>query len=524
MPPAMQQPTPQTFDDLMASGSDLIDMPDLAPHFGAFVEEPHRPGVSAQLLSVLWMCSRLWALSLLTFGLTSPLLLLIVGSFTLVGGQVCVLPHGAATIAYTVFGGLVGGAALLGPLVWAYGLHKQFLVSFGVYALLKISTDAILLSQQVKFRMQLGTAQIVLYWLVGGTYHFRCLQGTSVCRAVQHFASFVCLVAASGITMHFVFRIIESLAFLYAYRLLVHPLWYWLCIRVCGWLVAYGWTNAQGRFPMLAVPFVFLITKCYIGRYVSNQLPFEQFVVANVVLAVLELLQYMTYPLRRRILKNLWPAGKALPKNAAPRTLIHCAGASPLTAHACSKSLQRASSSRFDPSSPQCSSDNPLTRSVVPPAQEPISPASQESRAFTKPLASGLVPAAQSSCPPAGELLVDTLHVATLLADVVLEPLVILQSSACKLLFFWFHNVEDPDYTRIASETAVLLSVQALLAICIIWWTRYRHNLSVPEITQNIGFRRCVIALVCLTVSVCLTPLRSMTVASEGLDYSFPIC
>ena len=423
-------------------------------------------------------------------------------------------------------GGRGGGAALLGPLVWAYGLRRPFLVSFAVYALLKIATDVALVVLQSEQRVQVSTAQIVLYWLVGGTYHFRRLQGTSVRLAVLYFAPFVCLVTASGVTMHFVFAVVQSPTFLYTYRLLVHPLWYWLCIRVCGWLVAYGWTNARDEFSILAVPFVFLITKCYIGRYVSSQLPFEQFVIANVVLAVLELVQYMTYMLRRTYLQQLVPKGKALAKREATHTMIHCtaSGVSPLpTSHARNES--HAPFSGADSSSAPPIPVNPLTGGVVPLAQDSPRAAAQEPPSSAKPLISGVVPVArESSRPPARELLVDTLHVATLLADVVLEPLVILQASTCKFLFFWLHDVEDPDHTRVISEAAVILGLQASLAICVIWWTRYMHNLSVPEITHKIGFRRCAVALLGLTVSVSMTPLRSMTIASQGLEYSFPFC
>ena len=525
-----------------------------------------------QMLTVLTEAMRLWSLTLVVFLVTSPLLPLIVYSVRVVNGEACTPTDTFASLGYIMFGGLLAGAAPAQTLAWCYGFRKSFAVSFAIYALLKIGTDVIVLYLRLSvMRLPISTALIFAYWFGCCGYHFMQVQGTSAGRAVFYYGPFPLLVGTSVVTMHHVFRYAKSPVFLYTYRFLIHPVWYWLCIRLCGWLVLCGWSNATGKSPIMAVPFIFMLTKNMIGRYVQTQLPYREFAVSLAFLAVLEVVAYTTYPLRRKWLMRLMPKIQALSSSvpslskttvvvAALEPSIEVPADNPLqpsaekgtperstgTHHGSSKAATGSAESKSpsDAASPQLNTlagqdSDPCAPESEPP-QGPIGK-DRRPRLWCRDLVYpslavtpvGTDDTADTFAWPANEdpglaaqgSLIDNLHFATLLANIVLEPLVILQLSVCKFLFIWSNALPVAEsYTSIATEAACILAVQAVVTVFLLWWTRYQHNLSVPEVTRYVGWRRCAVALVCLSSCLSMVCLRVMTIGSQQLDYGVPFC
>ena len=513
-----------------------------------------------QTLTVLTEAMRLWSLTLVVFVVTSPLLPLIVYSVSVVNGEACTPTSTFASVAYTILNGLLTGAAPMLTLTWCYGFRKSFTVSFALYAVLKIGTDVVVRYLRLSdMRLHIATGLLVFYWVVCCGYHFMKLQETSVRRTVLYYLPFPLLVGTTVVTMHHVFRIVKGPVFLYAYRFVLHPVWYWLCIRLCGWLVLCGFSKATGPSPILAVPFVFMCTKNMIGRYVQTQLPYAELTISVVLLAVLELVAYATYPLRRKWLIMLVPKVRAVSTSSArssPTTVVAVAAEASnedVAANPADKGTRERSNETTGSAEPKmlpiCPDVSHLSISALrlsqdsgrctpesEPRQHPICKDRQ-----TRPACRDLIypspavgtatnrtiawPADEDPSLAAQGSLVDNLHVATLLADIILEPLIILQISACKFLFIGSNDLPSAEsYESIAITAACILAVQAVTTVLLLWWTRYKHNLSVPELTRYIGWRRCAVALVCLASVLAMTCLRVITVAGQGLDYNLPFC
>lgn len=528
----------------------VIRLPDLASQFHCF---PEQKPFGEQLLDVVKEVMYLWSLSLCTVIVTIPLLLLIVGSFTIIDGVVCTPSDTLASIAYMMLGGLAAGGGMNLILIWSFGMKKMFIISFGIFAFLHVATNAIvIILNMVQYRLLLTQAEIILYWLLCGCYHFMQLQEASVRQAMLYFVPLCLCLGITVITLHYVLQFINSrVVLLYIYRIMLHPIFYFLCIRLSGFLMLYGWTRAKKSFAIMSSPFIFTLVKSYVGRYVQSQLPFLQFVGLNVGLAFLEVLNYVTYPPRRkyvlRVMSYVLTLGKkyVLRTNTTPvpanKVRVSAQNAS-VSCHSLNSSPARTPEPNTNPKSipkpdlnSECSPVIPCSSNVPNDNRLPRAGSSVEPTAWafvpdpcvqqTDSLAEVSVnTTAPNTIEVEAALLADILHVTTLIADTVLEPIVVSQLSACKLLFFWFNSVQDPDYRKVGVETAIVLGIQLLMAIYLHWWTRFRHNLSVPEIITCIGGRRFCIGLICLNCPCAMTFLRSMTLASQGFDYKLPPC
>uniref|UniRef100_A0A7S1JAP9 Uncharacterized protein n=1 Tax=Eutreptiella gymnastica TaxID=73025 RepID=A0A7S1JAP9_9EUGL len=466
-----------------------VAMPDISKHFFYFQQSAEKPSLQTQARETLRISSRLWLTSLLIFVITFPLFPLIAGSFTFIDGQPCMPNDTFASVTYLSISGLLSGLAPIGGLIWSYGLRQRSLFySAGVYIVVQVGLLVVLIHLKLSdWRLILQQGLLLIYWLGAGCWHFMQLQQTSFARALAHYGIFVFLIVGSIISMWYVFQYTRKWPnILYGYRFVVHPLWYWVCIRACGWLVACGWTRATS-LAVQAVPFTFMLTKCYIGRYVSKQLPLVQFAIVNLLLAGAEALNYITFLVRRKYLAKLMPSmqDRTLPYNPSAKLPITTVKEPPIQVQT---STVDASSSCTWTEASQSAQSSPREMSAV-------------------------------------TLLVDNLHITTLLADVILEPLVALQLSACEVMFFWIHDRNDPaNYLRCASEVSIVLAIQLPLGIFLLWWTRYKHNLSMPSVISKVIGRHFLVWFAGLTMAMAITSLRTMLASSQGFNYQMPFC